>query len=88
MKPEIQQLIEISQYYGKQKDFVIAGGGNTSFKDENHLYVKASGHSLGTIGEDGFAQLDRKALQEIAAKTYSEDVMERENQIKNDLLKA
>jgi NAD(P)-dependent dehydrogenase (short-subunit alcohol dehydrogenase family)/rhamnose utilization protein RhaD (predicted bifunctional aldolase and dehydrogenase) len=88
MKKEIQQLIEISQYYGKQKDFVIAGGGNTSYKDENHLYVKASGHSLGTIGEDGFAQLDRKALQEIAAKTYSEDVMERENQIKNDLLKA
>lgn len=88
MKNEIQQLIEISQYYGKQKDFVIAGGGNTSYKDENHLYIKASGHSLGTIGEDGFAQLDRKALQEIALKTYSEDVMERENQIKNDLLKA
>lgn len=84
----LQQLIEISQYYGKQKDFVIAGGGNTSFKDENHLYVKASGHSLGTIGEDGFAQLDRQALHEIAAKTYSTDVMERENQIKNDLLKA
>lgn len=88
MKPEIQQLIEISQYYGQQKDFVIAGGGNTSYKDENHLYIKASGHSLGTIGEDGFAQLDRKALQEIAGKTYSADVMERENQIKNDLLKA
>ncbi|MBL7971793.1 MAG: SDR family NAD(P)-dependent oxidoreductase [Prolixibacteraceae bacterium] len=88
MKPEIQQLIEISQYYGQQTDFVIAGGGNTSYKDENHLYIKASGHSLGTIGEDGFAQLDRKALQEIAGKTYSADVMERENQIKNDLLKA
>ncbi len=88
MKKEIQQLIEISQFYGQQKDFVIAGGGNTSYKDENHLYVKASGHSLGTIGEDGFAQLDRKALQEIAVKTYSANVMERENQIKNDLLRA
>jgi NAD(P)-dependent dehydrogenase (short-subunit alcohol dehydrogenase family)/rhamnose utilization protein RhaD (predicted bifunctional aldolase and dehydrogenase) len=84
----LQQLIEISQFYGKQKDFVIAGGGNTSYKDENHLYVKASGHSLCTIGEDGFAQLDRKALRQIAGKTYSSDVMERENQIKNDLLKA
>jgi Uncharacterized conserved protein len=88
MKPEIQQLIEISQYYGQQKDFVIAGGGNTSYKDGNHLYIKASGHSLGTIGEDGFAQLDRKGLQEIALRTYSDDVMERENQIKNDLLRA
>jgi len=88
MKPEIQELIEISQFYGKQKDFVIAGGGNTSYKDENHIYIKASGHSLATIGEDGFAQLDRKGLQLIAAKTYSEDVMERENQIKNDLLNS
>jgi NAD(P)-dependent dehydrogenase (short-subunit alcohol dehydrogenase family)/rhamnose utilization protein RhaD (predicted bifunctional aldolase and dehydrogenase) len=88
MKSEIQQLIEISQFYGQQKDFVIAGGGNTSYKDENHLYIKASGHSLGNIGEDGFAQLDRIALQEIAMNTYSEDVMERENQIKNDLLNA
>ena len=88
MKPEIQELIEISQFYGKQKDFVIAGGGNTSYKDENHIYIKASGHSLATIGEDGFAQLDRKGLQLIAGKTYSEDVMERENQIKNDLLNS
>jgi len=88
MKPEIQELIEISQFYGKQKDFVIAGGGNTSYKDENHIYIKASGHSLATIGEDGFAQLDRKDLQLIAGKTYSEDVMERENQIKNDLLNS
>jgi NAD(P)-dependent dehydrogenase (short-subunit alcohol dehydrogenase family)/rhamnose utilization protein RhaD (predicted bifunctional aldolase and dehydrogenase) len=88
MKTEIQQLIEISQFYGKQKDFVIAGGGNTSFKDENHLYIKASGHSLGSIGEDGFAQLDRTALRKIATNTYSANVLERENQIKNDLLKA
>jgi NAD(P)-dependent dehydrogenase (short-subunit alcohol dehydrogenase family)/rhamnose utilization protein RhaD (predicted bifunctional aldolase and dehydrogenase) len=88
MKPEIQELIEISQFYGQQKDFVIAGGGNTSYKDENHIYIKASGHALATIGDDGFAQLNRKSLQEIAVKTYSTDVMERENQIKNDLLKA
>jgi NAD(P)-dependent dehydrogenase (short-subunit alcohol dehydrogenase family)/rhamnose utilization protein RhaD (predicted bifunctional aldolase and dehydrogenase) len=84
----LQQLIEISQFYGKQKDYVIAGGGNTSYKDENHIYIKASGHALATIGEEGFAQLDRKGLQEIAGKTYSKDVMERENQIKNDLLNA
>jgi len=84
----LQELIGISQFYGKQKDFVIAGGGNTSYKDENYLYIKASGHSLATIGEDGFAQLDRKVLQRISGKTYSEEVMERENQIKNDLLNA
>jgi len=88
MKPEIQELIEISQFYGKRKDFVIAGGGNTSFKDESHIYIKASGFSLATIGEEGFAQLDRQALQVISQKSYSMNVMERENQIKNDLLNA
>ncbi|HAQ20271.1 MAG TPA: hypothetical protein DCR40_13730 [Prolixibacteraceae bacterium] len=88
MKKEIQELIEISRYYGKKKDFVIAGGGNTSYKDETHIYIKASGHSLATIDEEGFAQLDRKGLQLIAQKTYSEDVLERENQIKYDLMDA
>jgi NAD(P)-dependent dehydrogenase (short-subunit alcohol dehydrogenase family)/rhamnose utilization protein RhaD (predicted bifunctional aldolase and dehydrogenase) len=84
----LQQLIEVSRYYGSRKDFVIAGGGNTSYKDEEEIYVKASGVSLATIDENGFAVLDRKAMQQISEKNYSEDVMERENQIKNDLLNA
>ncbi|NQU88449.1 MAG: class II aldolase, partial [Mariniphaga sp.] len=49
MKKEIKELVEISQFYGQKKDFVIAGGGNTSYKDENHLYIKASGINLGNI---------------------------------------
>jgi len=88
MRPEIKELIEVSQFYGQKKDFVIAGGGNTSFKDENHIYIKASGSSLSTIDEAGFAQLDRKMLHLISEKTYSNDAMERENQIKDDLLKS
>ena len=88
MKPEIQQLIEVSRFYGSRKDFVIAGGGNTSFKDEERIYVKASGVSLATIDENGFAVLERKAMQAISEKTYSAETMERENQIKHDLLNA
>ena len=85
---EIQELIEVSRFYGGKKDFVIAGGGNTSFKDEERIYVKASGVSLATIDENGFAILDRKAMKAISEKAYSTDAMERENQIKNDLLNA
>ncbi len=88
MKPEIQELIEISRFYGQKKDFVIAGGGNTSFKDENHIYIKASGSSLATIDESGFAQLDRKMLDSISKKRYSDEAMLRENQIKQDLLNS
>ncbi|RQW03465.1 class II aldolase, partial [candidate division KSB1 bacterium] len=88
MEQGINDLIEISQYYGKQKDFVIAGGGNTSYKTEKHLWIKASGFSLATIDEAGFAKLDRSLLAEVNTKTYSENVLQREDEIKNDLLKS
>jgi rhamnose utilization protein RhaD (predicted bifunctional aldolase and dehydrogenase) len=51
----IDQLIEISRFYGRDSRYVIAGGGNTSYKDASTLWVKASGSSLATITEDGFA---------------------------------
>ncbi|MFV0377362.1 MAG: SDR family NAD(P)-dependent oxidoreductase [Mangrovibacterium sp.] len=88
MEQGIKDLIEISQFYGKQKDYVLAGGGNTSYKTTDHLWVKASGFALATIGEPGFAKLCRKQLAEIETNTYSADVLQREEEIKNDLLKS
>ena len=67
---------------------MIAGGGNTSYKDENRLWVKASGHALATITEDGFAVLDRTLLNEMGEKAYNEDTAIREEQVKNDLAVA
>ncbi len=67
---------------------MIAGGGNTSYKDENRLWVKASGHALATITEDGFAVLDRALLNEMGEKAYNEDTAIREEQVKNDLAVA
>lgn len=88
MEQGLKDLIEVSQFYGKQKDYVIAGGGNTSYKNDNYLWVKASGFSLATIGEEGFAKLDRAQLAEISTNSYSEDALPREDEIKNDLLKS
>ena len=85
---DIQSLIEISQFYGKNKSFVIAGGGNTSYKTEDKLWVKASGFALATITEEGFAVLDRKKLAKISENEYSADPFERERQIKDDLADA
>ena len=85
---EIEQLIAISQKYGKDSRYVIAGGGNTSYKNEDKLWVKASGHALATITEDGFAVLDRKKLNVISEKTYSSDTAAREEEVKNDLAAA
>jgi len=82
---QIEDLIAISRKFGQDSRFVIAGGGNTSYKDENRLWVKASGHALATITEDGFAVLDRALLNEMGEKAYNEDTATREEQIKNDL---
>jgi len=85
---EIQELIEISQFYGKNSDYIIAGGGNTSFKTADRLWVKASGSTLGEITENGFAVLDRAKLAQIAVKRYSDNSCQREQEIKTDLFRA
>ena len=85
---DIEQLIEISRFYGKDSRFVIAGGGNTSYKNQEKIWVKASGSSLAAITEDGFAVLDRALLNPMSEKQYSSDEAEREEQVKNDLAAA
>lgn len=85
---EIQDLISISQFYGSDSRFVIAGGGNTSYKNDEKIWVKASGSSLAAITEDGFAVLNRAPLNLMAEKQYSADAAEREEQVKNDLAEA
>jgi len=85
---EIQQLIEISRFYGQNSRFVIAGGGNTSYKNAGQLWVKASGASLATITEDGFAVLDRAKLNRMSEKSYSSNAAKREEEVKNDLAAA
>ena len=85
---EIGKLVEVSREYGSDEQYVIAGGGNTSFKTADKLWVKASGHALATITEDGFAILDRALLNPMGDKEYSSDTTLREEQVKNDLAAA
>jgi len=84
----LTDLISISQFYGRDSRFVIAGGGNTSYKNAEKLWVKASGSSLATITEDGFAVMDRAKLNSMSDKTYSNIAAEREEEVKNDLAAA
>ena len=85
MKPEIKDLIDISRYYGLNKDYVIAGGGNTSWKDEHTIWVKASGQPLAEMTEEGLVALDRRKLSEISLKKYSNDPVIREDQVRHDM---
>jgi len=84
----LQQLIEVSRHYGDDPAYVIAGGGNTSFKDEKRIWIKASGIPLAGIKESGFVCLSREKLCEIEVNTYSEDPVLREEEVKSDMKKA
>ena len=84
----LESLIALSHKYGADSRFVIAGGGNTSYKTADKLWVKASGHALATITEEGFAVLDRALLNQMGEKVYSADATQREAQVKDDLARA
>ncbi len=88
MQTNMQQLINISHKYGQDPDYVIAGGGNTSYKDEEKMWIKASGVSMSDIDENGFVCLERGKLEVISSKHYSSSVSEREQQVKEDLHSA
>ncbi len=84
----VQKLIAQSRQYGADSRFVLLGGGNTSFKTDSVMYVKASGHALGTISEEGFVAMDMDKLNAIWEKTYPEDVAEREKAVLADMMDA
>ncbi|MFN8254361.1 MAG: SDR family NAD(P)-dependent oxidoreductase [Bacteroidales bacterium] len=88
MNKNMQDLIEISRFYGVNKEFVIGGGGNTSYKDENYLYVKASGKPLADISETGFIKIERKALENLKNIEFPDDSVLRDKMIVNEVLKC
>jgi len=84
----LKQLVHISRYYGNDPGYVIAGGGNTSYKTETELYIKASGISLASIDENGFVKMSREKLKQIEQATFPADPSEREHAVKLALGKA
>ncbi len=88
MDDDIDRLVALSRYYGSDPDFLLAGGGNTSVKTEDSLFIKISGVSLGDIDRDGFVEVVRERAADILTETYSRDPMEREEQVKKDMLAA
>ena len=88
MDQNFAELIAVSRRYGSDKSFVIAGGGNTSYKDDNFIWIKASGAALETIDENGFVCLSREKLKIVSSKIYSQDAALREAEVKADLAYA
>ncbi len=93
MGANLNDLVTVSRYFGSDPKWVVAGGGNTSFKDDDVLYVKASGFPLATIDEGGFARMDRGKLAVIWDTEYPSGkdaaaVAEREKMVLADMMAA
>lgn len=84
----VNLLVEMSNRYGSNPEYVLAGGGNTSYKDDKIMYVKGSGVSLADISEAGFVKMERDRLNAIFSNTYSKDTDEREAEVLRDMMAA
>lgn len=62
-----------SKLLGQSKELVLHGGGNTSVKIDNTLYVKGSGWNLDTIEKGGFSPVDLSVLLEMATRETLSD---------------
>lgn len=92
MREEILGLVEISKYAGMREDLVQAGGGNTSVKDGEYMYVKASGCQLSEVRDNfGYSKVDYKKLNGLMEEflgngvDYDKDTL---SKIENDMLNA
>ena len=81
-------IVKLSRFFGSDPSIVLAGGGNTSCKIGDLLYVKGSGTALATMARDGFVKMDRKQLSELANATLDADPRKREEQFKDWINRA
>lgn len=89
IKSLMKDLILLSRKYGSDPAHIIAGGGNTSIKSGNRMWIKASGQALATIDAMGFLELRMAEVLGILERTdWSKDRDEREDQIVQVLLDA
>ena len=73
----INELVTMSHKYGSNPALVLAGGGNTSYKNDENIYIKGSGTALATIEAEGFVKMDRTKLALLWQKNYSDDENQR-----------
>jgi rhamnose utilization protein RhaD (predicted bifunctional aldolase and dehydrogenase) len=70
---KLAMRVYTSRLLGASKDLVLHGGGNTSVKIGDTLYVKGSGWDLATIEEPGFSPVDLDTLIAMAERDELSD---------------
>ena len=84
----LKSITELSTFFGLNPDYVLGGGGNTSFKDGKFLYVKPSGISLASITEKDFVKMEREKVRAVFAIGEFAGAAEREAVVKKMLADA
>ena len=85
---QLTALTAMSNKYGADPAYVLAGGGNTSFKCPEYLWIKGSGTSLATIKPEDFVVMDRTLLAAMWTNAYPEKEADRESAVLEDMMAA
>jgi len=73
---ELVNLKNISKYCGERFDLVQAGGGNSSVKIDEFMFIKASGYNLTNIDENnGYVTMNNIKLVEDIFKENIKDIL-------------
>ncbi len=83
----LQTITELSHEFGTEK-FVKAGGGNTSCKNAEVLWVKPSGTTLIGLTPESFVKMDRAKLGLLYTATPPAEAAAREELVKNMMAAA
>ena len=78
----LEEIVALSREFGTA-DYVCGGGGNTSVKTADTLWVKPSGTTLGGLTVEKFVSLSRPALQKLYELEIPADAQAREELVKN-----
>lgn len=77
----LDDLVGLSHGFGTA-EYVRGGGGNTSCKDAETLWIKPSGTTLGEMARELFVALDRAKVAEVFSARMAPDAVMREAEVK------
>ena len=83
----LQTLTELTRKFGSDK-FVKGGGGNSSVKTQDTIWVKPSGSTMGTISKDKFVALNRAKVLLMDDVSVTGDAQKREASAKEIMTAA
>jgi len=83
----LDTITQLSHEFGSD-EYVKAGGGNTSCKTDDTLWVKPSGTTLAALTPQGFVALDRARLAGLYTAQTPDDAAAREELVKNMMAAA